>query len=198
MEILLATHNLHKIREFRDMCKMLPQLELISLHQFSHYVPPEETGETFKENAILKAEHAAAHFKKWALADDSGLVVPALKGEPGVRSRRYAGLEATDTENNQKLLESMQNLRGEQRAAYYECCLSLTSPTGQTRNFEAICEGHIIDEPKGRHGFGYDPLFVKNDYEKTFAELEESVKNRVSHRHKAFERLLMHLETLKI
>jgi XTP/dITP diphosphohydrolase len=198
MEILLATRNLHKVREFRDMCKSLPQFELISLHQFADYIPPEETGETFKENAILKAEHAAANFKIWTLADDSGLVVPALKGEPGVRSRRYAGVEATDRENNHKLLEAMKNFQGEQRAAYYECCLSLTNPAGLTKNFESICEGHIIEEQRGRHGFGYDPLFVKNDYEKTFAELDESVKNRISHRRKAFERLLMHLETLKI
>ena len=104
MEILLATANLHKLREFRDMFKSLPHIEIISLHQFPDYSLPEETGLTFKENAILKAEHAARTLNKWALADDSGLVVPSLGGEPGVFSRRYAGLEATDVENNQKLL----------------------------------------------------------------------------------------------
>jgi XTP/dITP diphosphohydrolase len=197
MEILLATTNLHKIRELRDMFRSLPHLALISLHQFSDYVAPEETGLTFRENAILKAEHAAKTLNQWVLADDSGLVVPALKGEPGVHSRRYAGAQATDAENRQKLLHAMEHLEDQQRTAYFECCLALSSPTGLKKCVEGICEGTIAKESRGRHGFGYDPLFVKNDYEKTFAELDESIKNRISHRRKAFERLLSSLETLR-
>lgn len=197
MEILLATTNLHKIREFRDMFRSLPHLELISLHQFSQYVAPEETGLTFRENAILKAEHAAKELNQWVLADDSGLVVPALKGEPGVHSRRYAGTQATDVENRKKLLYAMEHLEDQQRTAYFECCLALSSPTGLKKCVEGVCEGYITKESRGRHGFGYDPLFVKNDYEKTFAELDESIKNRISHRRKAFERLLSSLETLR-
>lgn len=197
MEILIASTNLHKMREFRDMFKSLTHIQLISLHQFGHYVAPEETGQTFKENAILKAEHAAKHLNCWVLADDSGLVVPALQGEPGVRSRRYASLEATDVENRQKLLQAMKGLEGQERIAYFECCLAIASPAGLKKCVEGICEGFITQEPKGRHGFGYDPLFVKNDYEKTFAELDDTVKNRISHRRKAFERLLTFLETLK-
>lgn len=197
MEILLASANLHKIREFRDMFKSLTHIELISLHQFSHYVPPEEIGKIFKENAILKAEHAAKHLDKWVLADDSGLVVPALRGEPGVKSKRYAGPEATDTENRQKLLHAMEHLKAQERTAYFECCLAIANPTGLKKCVEGICEGYIVKEPRGRYGFGYDPLFIKNDYEKTFAELDDSVKNRISHRRKAFERLLTYLETLK-
>jgi XTP/dITP diphosphohydrolase len=197
MEILLASTNLHKIREFRDMFKSLTHLELISLHQFNHYCAPEENGLTFKENAILKAEHAAKALNQWVIADDSGLVVPALKGEPGVISRRYAGLQATDLENRQKLLECMQDLEGQSRSAYFQCCLAIASPTGLTKCVEGSCEGFIVREAKGRHGFGYDSLFIKNDYEKTFAELDESIKNRISHRRKAFERLLAYLENLK-
>jgi XTP/dITP diphosphohydrolase len=198
MEILLATTNLHKLREFRDMFKSLAQIELIFLYPFSDYIAPEETGLTFQENAILKAEHAAKYFNMWALADDSGLVVPALHGEPGVKSRRYAGPEATDLENREKLLQAMAKFNGHERTAYFECCIALAVPSGLKKCVKGICEGHITDEPRGRHGFGYDPLFIKNDYEKTFAELDESVKNRISHRRKAFERLLSYLETLKI
>ena len=179
------------------MFKSLAHIELISLHQFSHYIAPEETGQTFKENAIIKAEHAAKYLNMWVLADDSGLVVPALQGKPGVKSRRYAGIEATDMENRMKLLQEMEGLEAQERTAYFECCLALACPTGLKKCVEGICEGSIVKEPRGRYGFGYDPLFSKNDYEKTFAELDETLKNRISHRRKAFERLLTFLETLK-
>lgn len=197
MEIIVASANLHKMREFRDMFKSLTHIELISLHQFGHYAAPEEAGQTFRENAILKAEHAAKHLNKWVLADDSGLIVPALHGEPGVKSKRYAGPHATDVENRTKLLRAMEHLKAQERTAYFECSLALASPMGLKKCVEGICEGYIVKEPRGRYGFGYDPLFVKNDYEKTFAELDEAVKNRISHRRKAFERLLTFLETLK-
>lgn len=197
MQILLATQNLHKLREFRDLFKSLAHIELISLHQFSDYVPPEEVGESFRENAILKAEHAAKHLNQWVLADDSGLVVPALQGEPGVHSRRYAGPHATDQENRQKLLCAMEHLDDQGRVAYFECCLALAAPQSLKKCVEGICEGSIVREPKGRYGFGYDSLFMKSGYEKTFGELDEGVKNRISHRHKAFERLRTFLETLR-
>lgn len=195
MEIILASTNLHKIREFKEMFKILSHIELISLRQFE-YTQPEEIGQSLKENAILKAVHAAQHLDCLALADDTGLIVPALKGEPGIHSRRYAGPEATDMENRQKLLEEMKNLSGEGRAAYCECWLALASPQGLIKCFEGVCQGSISPEPRGRNGFGYDPLFIKQDYEKTFAELDEGVKNRISHRHKAFERLATFLESL--
>ena len=197
MEIILATANLHKIREFRDMFKSLTHIDIISLHQFNDYYAPEETGSTFKENALLKAEHAAKELNHWVLADDSGLVVPALSGEPGIRSRRYAGEEATDLENRQKLIDAMKHLGEHERTAYYECCLTLAHPSGITKSAEGTCEGMIIQEPRGRNGFGYDSLFIKSDYDKTFAEIDETVKNKISHRRKAFERLLTFLETLR-
>jgi XTP/dITP diphosphohydrolase len=197
MEIVLATANLHKVREFREMFKSLSHLDVISLVQFPHYTAPEETGADFKENAILKAEHAAKSLKRWVLADDSGLVVPALKGEPGVFSRRYAGETATDAENRKKLLQNMQHLEDVERSAYFECCLAIANEEGLKKCVTGLCEGTIIKEEKGRNGFGYDALFVKYDYEKSFAELEESTKNRISHRRKAFERLIPFLENLR-
>lgn len=197
MELVLAGNNLHKLREFREMLACLPHVELLSLHQFGDYRSPEETGSTFKENAIIKAEHAAKNLNRLALADDSGLVVPALNGAPGIYSARYAGPEKNDADNRVKLLEAMAHLEGDDRTAYYECSLALASPNGTVKCVEGICEGHIAKEPRGRNGFGYDSLFIKNDYEKTFAELDENIKNRISHRRKAFERLIILLETLK-
>lgn len=196
MEIVLATHNLHKLLEFKDLFKSLNWIELISLHQFSDYIPSEETGKTFKENAILKAEHAAKTLNCLALADDSGLVVPALQGQPGVKSRRYAGPQATDKQNCDKLLASMHSFEDADRTAYYEICLALASPTELLKTVEARCEGRIIASPKGNKGFGYDPLFIKDGYNETFGELG-SIKNRLSHRYKAFERLRIFLEKLK-
>ena len=196
MEIVLVSTNLHKWREFKDMFKTLSHLELISLHQFHHYVAPEESGSTFKENAVLKAEYAAKSLGKWVLADDSGLVVPALRGEPGVYSRRYAGAHATDMENCEKLLYAMKNLHEDQRTAYFECALAIAAPDGLKKCVQGICEGSIASAPSGRYGFGYDPLFIKTDYEKTFAEMDETIKNRISHRRKAFERLQSFLDTL--
>jgi len=197
MEIILASTNSHKIREFREMFRGFSQFELLSLHSFHDYQSPEETGQTFRENAILKAEHAARHLRRWVLADDSGLVVPALNGSPGVHSRRYAGPHATDEDNRKKLLIELKAVEDSKRVAYFECCLALAGPEGLKKCAEGICEGLILREARGRQGFGYDSLFVKNDYEKTFAELDESVKNRISHRRKAFERLLTVLESLK-
>jgi XTP/dITP diphosphohydrolase len=196
MDIVLASANLHKMREFREMFKKTPTIELLPLSRFASYIPPEETGTTFQENARLKARHAAMALKQWALADDSGLCVPALQGAPGVHSRRYAGKDATDADNRKKLLREMAHLTELERSAYFECCLALCSPTGEEKWVTAKCEGVLLTEERGRHGFGYDALFMKYDYDKTFAELTESVKTRISHRYKAFEKLLLILSTL--
>jgi XTP/dITP diphosphohydrolase len=196
MEIVIASTNLHKIREFRDMMKHLAAIDLLSLLNFPTYEPLPEEAPSFKENAVNKAEHAARTLNKWVLADDSGLVVPALNGAPGVRSRRYAGDDATDAENRHKLLAAMASLDSHRRNAYYECCLVLASPAGMKKCVTGLCEGRILEEERGRNGFGYDSLFVKNEYDKSFAEIDESTKNRISHRHKAFEKLAPTMETL--
>ncbi|HEV8051255.1 MAG TPA: RdgB/HAM1 family non-canonical purine NTP pyrophosphatase [Parachlamydiaceae bacterium] len=196
MEIVIASTNLHKIREFRDIMKHLAAIDLLSLLNFPTYEPLPEEAPSFKENAINKAVHAAKTLNKWVLADDSGLVVPGLNGVPGVRSRRYAGDDATDAENRLKLLAAMESFDGHRRDAYYECCLVLASPAGMKKCVTGLCEGKILREERGRNGFGYDSLFVKNEYDKSFAEIDESTKNRISHRHKAFEKIAPTLETL--
>lgn len=197
MEIILASHNLHKIRELRAMLKELAFLDLLSLRDFPLYKSPEERGSSFQENATIKAHAAARALNKIALADDSGLVVPALGGEPGIHSARYAKDGATDKENRQKLLLKLQGQEGLARSAYFECCLTLAWPDGTEKIFRGICEGYIATQERGKNGFGYDPLFIKHDYNVTFAELDEQTKNRISHRRKAIEKLLLYLETLE-
>lgn len=197
MRIVIASHNLHKIRELRDILRSLKNLDILSLRDFPDYSLPPETGETFEENAIIKAKHAAKALGEWVLADDSGLAVPALAGAPGVYSRRYAGEEATDGENRKKLLKQMAKLEERDRSAYYECFLALAAPNEPIKGVRGTCAGAILCEERGGNGFGYDPLFLKNDYDKTFAEMDEMTKNRISHRYKAIEKLLPFLESLK-
>lgn len=196
MEIVIASNNLHKIRELREMLKKIQGLDVLSLLNFPEYVPLPENGKTLKDNVILKAEHASKTLNKWVLADDSGLFVPGLGGNPGILSRRYAGDDATDSENRTKLLTEMKGMEGLKRAAYFECCLALAHPEGLKKCVKGTCEGLIIDQERGRNGFGYDPIFVKNDYDKTFAEIDETIKNRISHRRKALDRLLPTIETI--
>lgn len=196
MELIIATKNLHKLREFREMLKTFPHVDVLSLLNFPHYEQPKEEGKTFKENAILKATHAATALQKLVLADDSGLVVPALGGSPGVNSRRYAGEDATDAENRRKLLNALEGKAGHNRSAFFECFLALASPEKLIKCTSGTSEGSVLTEERGRNGFGYDSLFIKCDYDKTFAEIDEATKNRISHRRKAFEKLAATLETL--
>ena len=198
MELVIASTNLHKIREFREMLKFLKGIELLSLLDFPDYEAPEETEPSFFGNAALKARKASSTLKKWALADDSGLVVPRLQGAPGVYSARYAGENATDSDNRKKLLDAMKHMTDIDRSAYFECCLVLCSPEGQEKSVTGTCEGYLITEERGRNGFGYDSLFIKNGYDKTFAELKEDIKNRISHRYKALEKLSLVIESLKL
>jgi XTP/dITP diphosphohydrolase len=194
MDLLIASTNGHKIREIRALLKPLKKFDLYSLLDFPLYIQPEERGKTFEENARFKALHAAKALNKWAIADDSGLVVPALAGAPGVYSARYAGAHASDKENRKKLLQEMAQLEGIERSAYFECCIALASSEGVKNIFRGVCEGTITTEERGSKGFGYDSLFLKHDYSQTFGELDESLKNQVSHRGKALEKLKLILE----
>lgn len=196
MELVIASTNIHKIQEFRSMLKPLSYIDLLSLSDFPEYVPPEETGKTFEENATLKALHAAKTLNRWVIADDSGLTVPALGGHPGVYSARYAGTNATDLENRKKLLSNMAHLMDDDRNAYYECCIVLASSNGIKKIATGTCEGAISLQEKGGGGFGYDPIFIKHGYHKSFAELGDLLKNRISHRRKALDKLLNALESL--
>lgn len=193
MKLLIATTNGHKIREIRSLLKPLDRYDFYSLLDFPNYVQPEETGSTFEQNALLKAVHAAQALKLWTIADDSGLVVPALGGAPGVYSARYAGPGATDQDNRKKLLKEMAPLDGIGRSAYFECCIVLATPEGVQKICKGKCEGTITAEERGGYGFGYDPLFLKHDYNLTFGELDESRKNQVSHRAKALAKLMQNL-----
>ncbi|MEC7839736.1 MAG: RdgB/HAM1 family non-canonical purine NTP pyrophosphatase [Chlamydiota bacterium] len=196
MEVVIASKNVHKIREFREILQHIKNLDLTSLLDYPDYEAPEEKADTLEENAKVKAEHAAKVLKKHVLADDSGLFVVTLGGAPGVISKRYSGDDATDAENRAKLLKEMTGKEGLDRCAYYECCIFLANPDGIIKHVKGICEGVITEEERGRNGFGYDPLFQKHDYDKTFAELEESTKNRISHRMKAVQKILPTLESL--
>jgi XTP/dITP diphosphohydrolase len=196
MKLVIASRNMHKIREFRSMLKPFKELDLLSLVDFPHYASPEETGLTFEENAVVKAVHAAKELNHWVIADDSGLVVPALNGAPGVHSRRYASEHASDKENRQKLLNDMSHLQETARQGYFECWIAIASPDGLKRCSKGISEGMITDKERGSLGFGYDSLFIKHEYGKTFAELEEETKNRISHRRKALDKLVPTLESI--
>ncbi len=196
MELVIATKNFHKSHELKAMIRShFKEIEVLSLRDFPEYEMCEEIGSSFSEIAELKALHAAKSIGKYVLADDSGLVVPALNGEPGIFSKRYASESATDKENRDKLIEKLKTLNEESRFAYFECALSLAAPDGIVKTVKGISEGEMIIEPRGRNGFGYDSIFIKHNYKKTFAELEEDVKNRISHRRKAFDRLIPHLES---
>lgn len=196
MDLVIASTNMSKVREFRSLLKPFGW-DVLSLRDFPEYVAPEETGVTFQANAEIKAKSASSFLKKWVLADDSGLVVPSLKGAPGVYSSSYAGKDATDLENRLKLLTLMKNFQDTDRHAYFECCICVVSPDGEARSFRGLCEGTIIEESKGGNGFGYDAVFRKHDYNKTFGELDEEVKNKISHRGKAFDKALIFLESLQ-
>ncbi|MDF2576564.1 MAG: hamA [Chlamydiales bacterium] len=198
IKLVIATHNTHKLREFRTMLKHLPQFDILSLHAFADCKMPEEIGNSFEENAKLKAQHIAKATNCLTLADDSGLIVPALNGAPGIYSARYAGLHATDKDNRAKLLGEMSHLKDEeQRYAYFECCLALAFPNGKIKLAKGTCLGTVANEEKGSQGFGYDSLFIKEGYHHTFGEIDENTKSRISHRRKAIDSLLHILETLR-
>lgn len=196
MEIVIASKNLHKIREIRAILKPHIPLDYLSLLDFPNYQPPKETGTTFEENAFLKATHAANALKRWVIADDSGLVIPALQDAPGINSARYAGENASDRENRTKLIKALGAIEEIERAGYYVCAMVLASPEGVQMQVKGSCEGSLILTPRGSQGFGYDPLFMKYGYNKTFAELDEETKNRISHRRKALDKLFPALESL--
>lgn len=196
MELVIGSHNIHKIREFKSMLKKLGGFDLFSLLDFPDYTPLPETGSSFEENAASKATHAAKAIGKLVLADDSGLVVPALQGRPGIFSQRFAGIKASDKENRKKLLQEMSSLQESMRYAYFECSVALATPEGILKVTKGTVEGTILSAEKGSQGFGYDSLFLKHEYGKTFAELDEETKNRVSHRRKALDKLLPVLENL--
>jgi len=185
MKLLVATRNRHKLEEIRAIFRM-DSLELLAASDIEGLPEVEEDGDTFEANAIKKAATMARESGLWTLADDSGLEVDALDGEPGVRSARYAGEPADYQANNDKLLRELGD--SSNRRARFRCVIALSDPRGECRTVSGSCEGSIIDAPRGEAGFGYDPLFVPEGYDVTFAEMDAESKNRISHRGKALER----------
>lgn len=198
MRLVLGTTNTGKVREIERILADLP----VTVETVVGYDIPEvvEDGETFTANACKKALHYAAHTGFFALADDSGLEVDALQGQPGVYSARYAGEQADDAMNNQKLLKSLHDVPAEHRTARFRCVLAVAAPDGRCVTTEGVCSGIIGFSPRGDQGFGYDPLFILPDG-RTMAELSVEEKNRISHRGQALcklKELLQHFgEDLK-
>lgn len=188
LEIVLATGNKGKIREFEILFSSLPVI--LKSFETMGIKKPEiiEYGKTFRENSIIKATETAKLFNLPAIADDSGLAVKALNGAPGVLSARYAGECADDRANNSKLLEDMAGITD--RSAQFICAIAVAKPDGDVLTFEGTCAGEILNSEKGASGFGYDPLFWYSPLNKTFAQLSAAEKNKVSHRGKALAALV--------
>jgi XTP/dITP diphosphohydrolase len=194
--LILASRNRKKLREIAELLTGL-NLELVSAADFPAAPEVEETGRTFAENAALKAGTVAAATGHWTIADDSGLAVDVLDGAPGVYSARYAGPQSDDRQNNEKLLAQIRDVPDERRGAQFVCCLALADPAGTIRvQVEGRCRGQLLHEPRGQSGFGYDPLFWIREYRKTFAELTLTAKSVLSHRARAFEKLIPRLAGL--
>ncbi|MCJ7646010.1 XTP/dITP diphosphatase [bacterium] len=187
-EIVLATRNRDKIREIKKILNDT-NARFLSLEDFPGCPEVVEDGETLEANAKKKALVVSQYTKKLSLAEDTGLEVDALGGAPGVRSARFADDNATYENNNRKLLKLMEKLPLEERRAKFRCVAALARPDGEVVSCEGVCEGRIAFEMKGKSGFGYDPLFIVPEYGKTFAELGEDIKNRISHRAQALAKI---------
>lgn len=197
-ELVIATKNKNKVREIKKLLKDMP-VNVISVDdgrwQIPHII---EDGRTFRDNAIKKAETIAKITGKVTLADDSGIEVDALGGEPGVYSARFAGENASDRDNNIKLLNLLKDVPLDRRGAQFCSIIAIASPDGNVEAVEGVCRGDIGFSEKGGHGFGYDPLFIPSGYNKTFAELSLDIKNKISHRGRALEKAKLILERMMI
>ncbi len=188
IEVVIATRNAGKLKEIQAILAPL-SLKILSLRDFPEVPEIIEDGQTFEENSLKKAVAVACRTGRIVIADDSGLSVDALQGRPGVFSSRYAGENATDAERYQKLLGEMSGIPEEKREATFICIIAVASPKGKAEVVKGECRGKISLSPKGSHGFGYDPVFYFPEWGKTMAELEPEVKNRISHRARALEKL---------
>ena len=182
MKILIASRNAHKIQEIREIFD-LPGVEWVSTAEFPDLHDVVEDGDTFEANAVKKATELARATGLWALADDSGLEVTALGNAPGVWSARYAGEPCNHANNNAKLLRELAGKTD--RSARFRCVAALSDPTGRAETVSGACPGRIVDALRGAQGFGYDPLFVPDGYDRTFAEMGNEQKNKLSHRGRA-------------
>jgi XTP/dITP diphosphohydrolase len=189
MDLVIATSNQHKLKEFKAFLQGFP-LTLFSLKDFPDISAVVEDGKSFYENALKKALTVARHTENLTIADDSGIEVDALDGKPGVYSARFAGEDASDQANNTKLLKELEGVSPDKRGACFKCVLVIAQPDGETAFVEGECRGTIIHEARGDYGFGYDPLFLVPEYNKTFSEITPEEKNKISHRARALKKLL--------
>ena len=185
--LLLATTNRHKLEEYSAIFSDI-RFKLLSLYDVRLNINVEETGTTFAENAILKAQTYAQATGMLSLADDSGLEIDALGGAPGVYSARFAGVNTSYEERFRLIEQQLQGLPMEQRTARFRCSIALAEPSGYYRVVEGVIEGQIAESPRGDHGFGYDPIFLVPELGKTTAELTPDQKNRISHRGRAAQK----------
>ncbi|MDA1165082.1 MAG: XTP/dITP diphosphatase [Planctomycetota bacterium] len=193
-EIVLASRNTKKAIEIARLLEPL-EISVLGLNQFPEVPEIVESGITFAENAAIKAGQTASIIGEWTIADDSGLIVDALDGEPGVYSARYAGEHATDADNNAKLLDALRGIPPEKRTAKFVCHLAVADPTGAiVISVEGSCRGLIIEDDRGIQGFGYDPLFLVPEFHRTFGQLSLLVKSQISHRARAFHQLVPQLK----
>ena len=195
-KLLLATNNKGKVHEYRSLLKSLP-FELVTPAEQGITTTVSEVGESLEENARLKATVFAAESRLPALADDSGVEVDALGGEPGRLSARYAGEGASDIDRVNYLLLRLKEVPWEKRSARFRCVIAIATPDGEVELCSGECRGIIAFEPRGEHGFGYDPIFYLPELNKTMAELPLEVKNQVSHRGRAARKAYRVLERLK-
>lgn len=188
--LVLASRNVKKSAEIRALLE--PHgVRVLSVADFDAAEEVVEDGESFRENAEKKARQIALTLGHWTLGEDSGLRVDALGGAPGIYSARYSGPDATDQANNARLIRELDAVPEEQRGAEYVCHVAVADPKGTIRlNVEATCRGRITREPRGTHGFGYDPYFLLREYHRTFGELSPQVKQQLSHRARAFQRVV--------
>ena len=194
-KLLLATHNQAKVSEYRSLLQNLP-FELITLAEHGITTVVSEVGESLEENARLKATVSATESQLLALADDSGLEVDVLGGEPGKLSARYAGEGASDRDRINYLLAKLKGVPWEKRAARFRCVIAIATPSSEVEICSGECHGFITFEPRGKQGFGYDPIFYLPELDKTMAELPLAIKNQVSHRGRATRKVYQVLDRL--
>jgi XTP/dITP diphosphohydrolase len=196
MQLIVATRNAHKTREIEQILGSALAVRDLTAHPEISEIT--ESGTSFEENAKLKAIAVSRKLPGLVIADDSGLEIEALGGAPGIHSARYAGTNASDTERIAKLLSRVANVeeKSNQRRARFRCVLAVARDGQVLATLEGVVEGKIAELPRGSHGFGYDPIFIPNGFEETFAELPDEVKNNISHRAKAIRKLQAELPTL--
>lgn len=188
--LVLASRNRKKSQEVAEILAPCG-IELVSIADFPEVGEVVEDGQTFAENAAKKASQPATQIGRWVIGEDSGLIVEALGGRPGVYSARFSGVGATDESNNRKLMDELAGVPLERRTAAYVCSIALADPVGVIRlTAEGRCRGLIITEPRGQNGFGYDPYFLVREYHRTFGELSARVKHQISHRARAMARFI--------